>query len=78
MEPAGGAKAPPDGAIREQDVDRESPGFRHRPRIRAARWLHPGYKRTKDVDAHDKSGHDEGLAVCTPYPSAPTSNTSPS
>jgi hypothetical protein len=43
MEPAGGAKAPPDGAIRERDIDRGGSGFRHRPRVRATCWLHPGY-----------------------------------
>jgi len=57
-------------AIRESSgrlIDRpEFRGACHRARIRATRWLHPGYARlsnrcAKNVDGRDEPGHDEKL-----------------
>ena len=49
MEPTGRREAPPDDRLREIRDSRDAgPGLRgvyHRARIRATRWLHPGYSR---------------------------------
>jgi hypothetical protein len=46
MEPTGRREAPPVGTIRGPVTRNKVPGLRHRARIRAARWLHPGYNST--------------------------------